>query len=110
MPVITRATSKVATIVEEEGIEITRTSALIGMLRVITVRGWATGRCTAATIAKGSKMATKMGIEGIKPLESIWIEWSPIARSGYFYWKSSLSLWERVRVRAYGVKNTQILT
>jgi len=29
-------------------------------------------------------MATKMGIEGIKPLESIWIEWSPIARSGSF--------------------------
>src|SRR5437016_6646987 len=84
MPVITRATSRVATIVEEGGIEITRTSALIGTLRVITVRGWATGRCTAATIAKGSKMATKMGIEGIKPLESIWIEWSPIARSGSF--------------------------
>ena len=29
-------------------------------------------------------MDTKMGIEGIKPLESIWIEWSPIARSGSF--------------------------
>src|SRR2546427_12078823 len=66
MPNTTRAISRAATIAGKEGTEIPRTSALIGMLRVITVRGWAIARCTAATIAKDSRTDTKMGIEGIK--------------------------------------------
>src|SRR2546429_9235316 len=69
MPDTTRAIGRAAMIAEEEGIEITQTSALTGTLRVITVRGWAIARCIGATIAKDSRTDTKMGIEGIEFLE-----------------------------------------
>jgi len=70
MPDTTQAISRAATIAEEVGIEITQTSALIGTLRPITVRGWVIARCTAATFGKASRTDTKMGIEGINSLKS----------------------------------------
>src|SRR5437660_5822666 len=82
MPDTTRATKKAAMTGEKEDTETTRTLALIGTLRLITVRDWVIARCTDATIAKDSRTDTKTGIEGIKPLESNWIIRSPIARSG----------------------------
>src|SRR2546423_9581904 len=72
MPDITPATSRAAMIAEEEGIEIIQTSAPTGTLRLITVRGLAIARCTAATIAKDSRTDTKMGIGAIDP-KSDWI-------------------------------------
>src|SRR5437773_784351 len=85
MPDTTRAISRAAMIAEEEGIEITQTSALTGTPRLITVRGWAIARCIGATIAKDSRTDTKMGIEGIEFLEIQLNRTSLIARSGSLY-------------------------
>src|SRR5205807_10317729 len=95
---------------EKEDTETTRTLVLIATPRPITVRDWVIASCTAATIAKDSRTDTKMGIEGIKLLESQLNCREPDREVGLFTGRVPSPFGSGVRVRAYDVKNPQILT
>src|SRR6266403_2083345 len=86
MPVIMPATSTAMTTPAADAVEITTTSASTVTRRLTTAQSSAIENCTGATIAKVSRMDTRMAITGIDSSgEPVDLMMSPIARSGSFY-------------------------
>src|SRR2546423_14647163 len=65
MPVSTKGQRKAAVSARETGVLITKISALTGMRRRITARGWAIVNCIAAITASHSNTATTQRIRAV---------------------------------------------